>query len=252
MDYSFQDRIDEYLIHPEKMSDEEIAQLRRDIESDSKKKEQYELTKIAYESIVSRQEKLNAISDFKQQHEGERGNKGLRPTGTNFSYNAANYHEETSTKKVSSNRTRKLLLWCSSIAAIMVFGFFAINVFFQKPSENTHYNIKPSINDESVSNAPSPSVSKNDSDTINLHRKETIIERKQIASSKEDREDKMQPSKKMTPNTTGTAVFSMGIDDSLSNVSSPQSDINDENLYPTVPYNPTEPIIRKDSSYIKK
>jgi len=90
---NFQDRIDEYLLHGETMSEEDKAQFLKEIEEDAKKKEQYEFTKSVKQAMVSRGEKLKAMTEFQ--------------------------------KEIKHGR-RKSWLWISSIAAILVMGFFAI------------------------------------------------------------------------------------------------------------------------------
>ena len=45
MNYNFQDRIDEYLLYGDTMSEEDKAQFLKEIEEDAEKKEQYEFTK---------------------------------------------------------------------------------------------------------------------------------------------------------------------------------------------------------------
>lgn len=105
MDNNFQDRIDEYLLHGNKMSEEAKAQFLKEIEEDSEKKEQYELTKNVRMAMVSRGEKLKAMSEF---------------------------------RKEMKRSSRKSWLWISSIAAVMVGGFFAINPLFvgNSPTDN--------------------------------------------------------------------------------------------------------------------
>ena len=46
MDNNFQDRIDEYLLYEDTMSEEDKAQFLKEIEEDAEKKEQYELSLI--------------------------------------------------------------------------------------------------------------------------------------------------------------------------------------------------------------
>lgn len=110
MDKDFQDRIDEYLLRGNKMSEEDKAQFLKEIEEDAEKKAQYEFTKNVKETFVSRGDKLKAMAEFQKEYE-------TRDDKSNF---------------------RKKLVWFSSIAAVLVVGFFAINSLFvyETPNDN--------------------------------------------------------------------------------------------------------------------
>ena len=134
---NFQDRIDEYLLHSDTMSEEDKAQFLKEIEEDAEKKEQYEFTKNVKQAIVSRGEKLKAMTEFQ--------------------------------KEMKSHYHRKTWLWISSIAAVLVIGFFAINPLFVENSPTD--NVRGDENDVFDMTAPTDSIS-NDSistDTISLH-----------------------------------------------------------------------------------
>ena len=134
---NFQDRIDEYLLHGDTMSEEDKAQFLKEIEEDAEKKEQYEFTKNVKQAIVSRGEKLKAMTEFQ--------------------------------KEMKSHHHRKTWLWISSIAAVLVIGFFAINPLFIENSPTD--NVRGDENDVFDMTAPTDSIS-NDSistDTISLH-----------------------------------------------------------------------------------
>ena len=134
---NFQDRIDEYLLHGETMSEEDKAQFLKEIEEDAEKMEQYEFTKNVRQAMVSRGEKLKAMTEFQ--------------------------------KEMKSHHHRKTWLWISSIAAILVIGFFAINPLFVENSPTD--NVRGDENDVFDMTAPTDSIS-NDSistDTISLH-----------------------------------------------------------------------------------
>ena len=138
MNNNFQDRIDEYLLHGNKMSEEAKAQFLKEIEEDTEKKEQYELTKNVRMAIKSRGEKLKAMTEF--QKEMKRSN-------------------------------RKSWLWISSIAAILVVGFFAINPLLVETS--SHDNMRGDENDVFEMTAPADSVATDSisTDTItSLHK----------------------------------------------------------------------------------
>ena len=138
MNYNnFQDRIDEYLLHGETMSEEDKAQFLKEIEENAEKKEQYEFTNNVKQAMVSRGEKLKAMTEFQ--------------------------------KEMKSHHHRKTWLWISSIAAVLVIGFFAINPLFVENSPTD--NVRGDENDVFDMTAPTDSIS-NDSistDTISLH-----------------------------------------------------------------------------------
>lgn len=134
---NFQDRIDEYLLHGETMSEEDKAHFLKEIEEDAEKMEQYEFTKNVRQAMVSRGEKLKAMTEFQ--------------------------------KEMKSHHHRKTWLWISSIAAVLVIGFFAINPLFVENSPTD--NVRGDENDVFDMTAPTDSIS-NDSistDTITLH-----------------------------------------------------------------------------------
>ena len=133
---NFQDRIDEYLLHGETMSEEDKAQFLKEIEENTEKKKQYEFTQNVKEALKSRGDKLKAMTEFQ---------KGIK------------------------HGRRKSWLWISSIAAILVIGFFAINPLFVENSPTD--NVRGDENDVFDMTAPTDSIS-NDSistDTISLH-----------------------------------------------------------------------------------
>ena len=133
---NFQDRIDEYLLHEDTMSEEAKAQFLKEIEENTEKKKQYEFTKNVKEALKSRGDKQKAMTEFQ---------KGIK------------------------HGRRKSWLWISSIAAILVIGFFAINPLFVENSPTD--NVRGDENDVFDLTAPTDSIS-NDSistDTISLH-----------------------------------------------------------------------------------
>ena len=134
---NFQDRIDEYLLHGDTMSEEDKAQFLKEIEDDAEKKEQYEFTKNVKQAMVSRGDKLKAMTEFQ--------------------------------KEMKSHHHRKTWLWISSIAAVLVIGFFAINPLFVENSPTD--NVRGDENDVFDVTVPTDSIN-NDSistDTIPLH-----------------------------------------------------------------------------------
>ena len=137
MNYNFQDRIDEYLLYGDTMSEEDKAQFLKEIEGDAEKKEQYKFTKNVKQAMVSRGEKLKAMTEFQ--------------------------------KEMKSHHHRKTWLWISSIAAVLVVGFFAINPLFVENSPTD--NVRGDENEVFDMTVPTDSIN-NDSistDTISLH-----------------------------------------------------------------------------------
>ncbi len=137
MDNNFQDRIDEYLLHGNTMSEEAKAQFLKEIEDDAEKREQYELTKNIKATMVSRGEKLKAMAEFQKEYE--------KP------------------------KHKKTWLWISGIAAILVVGFFAINplIVGNSPTDN----VRGDENDVFDMSVPADSIT-NDStsmDSTTLH-----------------------------------------------------------------------------------
>ena len=139
MDNNFQDRIDEYLLHGDNMPEEAKAQFLKEIEDDVEKKEQYEFTKNVKMAMVSREEKLKAMTEFQ--------------------------------KEMKSHHHRKTWLWISSIAAILIVGLFAINPLLVETS--SHDNVRGDENDVFEMTAPADSIDTDSisSDTItSLHK----------------------------------------------------------------------------------
>ena len=139
MDNNFQDRIDEYLLHEDTMSEEAKAQFLKEIEENTEKKKQYEFTKNVKMAMVSREEKLKAMTEFQ--------------------------------KEMKSHHHRKTWLWISSIAAILVVGFFAINPLLVETS--SHDNVRGDENDVFDMTAPTDNIDTDSisSDTItSLHK----------------------------------------------------------------------------------
>ena len=132
MDKDFQDRIDEYLLRGNKMSEEDKAQFLKEIEEDAEKKAQYEFTKNVKEAFVSRGDKLKAMAEFQKEYE----------TRDDMRIKACSCSEYTVAidRRIVEHKSnfRKKLVWFSSIAAVLVVGFFAINSLFvyETPNDN--------------------------------------------------------------------------------------------------------------------
>ena len=164
MDNNFQDRIDEYLLHGDNMSEEAKAQFLKEIEEDADKKEQYELTKNIKKALKSRGDKLKAMAEFQEEYEAQDEMRIKACSCPRPEYRVA---EDIKIVGHKSN-FRKKLVWFSGIAAILVIGFFAINPFFV--DESTNGNVRGEEDDVFEMEAPADS-SATDSisiDTITL------------------------------------------------------------------------------------
>ena len=159
---NFQDRIDEYLLHSDTMSEEDKAQFLKEIEEDAEKKEQYEFTKNVKQAIVSRGEKLKAMTEFQKENETQ---DEKRMTAC-----SCPEYRQTEDIKIVGHKSnfRKKLVWFSGIAAVLVIGFFAINPLFVENSPTD--NVRGDENDVFDMTVPTDSIN-NDSistDTVTL------------------------------------------------------------------------------------
>ena len=164
MDNNFQDRIDEYLLHGDNMSEEAKAQFLKEIEEDTEKKEQYELTKNIKKALKSRGDKLKAMAEFQEEYEAQ---DEMRIKAC--SCPCPEYRVAEDIIVGHKSNFRKKLVWFSGIAAVLVIGFFVINPLFVY--ESTNSNVRGEEDDVFEMEAPADSVA-NDStstDTITLH-----------------------------------------------------------------------------------
>ena len=141
MDNNFQDRIDEYLLHGDNMSEEAKAQFLKEIEEDADKKEHYELTKNIKKALKSRGDKLKAMAEFQEEYEAQDEMRIKACSCPRPEYRVA---EDIKIVGHKSN-FRKKLVWFSGIAAILVIGFFAIKPLFVY--ESTNSNVRGEEND---------------------------------------------------------------------------------------------------------
>ena len=141
MGNNFQDRIDEYLLHRDNMSEETKAQFLKEIEEDAEKKEQYELTKNIRKALKSRGDKLKAMAEFQEEYEAQ---DEMRIKAGSCPFPEYRVAEDIKIVGHKSN-FRKKLVWFSGIAAILVIGFFAIKPLFVY--ESTNSNVRGEEND---------------------------------------------------------------------------------------------------------
>ena len=169
MDEKFQDRIDNYLLN--RMNDVEKKEFLREVEQDEEKKDQLEFTQNVKDSIRSREEKLQALKQFQRQYEHERRIAAYRATGTERAACCRPAPEVAATEPVRSKK--KIWLWISGVAAVLVIGFFAIKPMFDYES-SPNYNGAPMEQmrggDEVFSPAPADSTG-NDTIKYNIEKK---------------------------------------------------------------------------------
>lgn len=148
MKIEFQDRIDNYLL--DRMSDEERKSFESDATADAELKEQLQFTETVQQATKSRNEKLAAMKEWKDDYvwEDERmaatSAAEYRPTGSGYNYCPAPTME--SRRVGSSSPFKKILYWVSGIAAVFVVGFFLIQNLYVANSPN-EYMPSPRMND---------------------------------------------------------------------------------------------------------
>jgi len=163
MDEKFQDRIDDYLLN--RMNDTDKYVFMQEVEQDEKKKEQLEFTRNVKDSIRSREEKLRALTQFLQQYEEERKATAMRATGTD----AACYCPAPKMEEKPVRSKKKIWLWISCVAALLVVGFFAIKPIFDYES-SPHYKTAPMEQMRGRDDVFSPaSADSTDNDTIKFN-----------------------------------------------------------------------------------
>lgn len=136
MDEKFQDRIDNYLLN--RMNNAEKTGFLREVEQDKEKKEQLEFTQNVKDSIRSREEKLRALTQFQRQYEEERRIAAYRATGTEHPACYCPTPEVAATEPVQPKK--KIWLWGSVVAAVLVVGIFAIKPMLES---SPNYNGSP-------------------------------------------------------------------------------------------------------------
>lgn len=162
MDEKFQDRIDNYLLG--RMKDAEKEAFLLEVEQDSEKKEQLEFTESVRDAIRSREEKLQALVRFREDYEKER----YIIAGGSIGAKATAGCRPTITAPTSVRSTRRIWLWISGVAALLVIGFFAVRPIFMHESSSDSNGMPVEQmrgGDEVFSPAPADST---DNDTIRM------------------------------------------------------------------------------------
>ena len=136
MKIEFQDRIDEYLL--DRMSDEERKSFESDAVEDAELKEQLQFTETVQQATKSRNEKLAAMEEWKDDYmwEDERVTAAsaveYHVTGSGYDYCPEPTME--SRRVATSSPFKKMLYWVSGIAAVFIVGVFVFNLY--RPSSH--------------------------------------------------------------------------------------------------------------------
>ena len=129
MNELFQDKIDDYLLG--RMTDAAREAFVKEVEQDEEKKEQLELTRNVRDCICSREEKLRAMTGFRQRYESERRPAVMMATGTEDA-ECSRYCMKASPKPVWSRR--RVWLWGTGVAAVFAAVFFSVRPLFEYES----------------------------------------------------------------------------------------------------------------------
>lgn len=154
MDESFQNKIDEFILHEDKMCHEDIAKFHRELEVDAKKKEQFEFSCNLKKALESRESKQRMLLVFRTQYESEKS-------------------------KIKNQKIMKrILIWTSSVAAVFVISVFMIRPLISSQLQSSS-DANPTINDnyifgsEELQNKDSKDTTK-----TNSTKTDSIIEQK--------------------------------------------------------------------------
>lgn len=110
MDINFQDRIDEYLLHPDRLSEEEKSQFLSELDANPEKRAQFELTCNVRQAVTSRARKMSRMEEMRTMYGHVRSHVAMN------CLNAAEDRQDAP--------RRKRWVWLSGIAAAVVLGFF--------------------------------------------------------------------------------------------------------------------------------
>ena len=131
MKIEFQDRIDEYLL--DRMSDEERKSFESDAAVDAELKEQLQFTETVQQATKSRNEKLAAMEEWKDDYmwEDERVAAAsaveYHATGSGYDYCPEPTME--SRRVATSSPFKKMLYWVSGITAVFIVCVFVFNLY---------------------------------------------------------------------------------------------------------------------------
>lgn len=134
MKNEWQDRIDAYLL--DRMSDKERLDFEQELLLNGELNEQFIFTKDLQKALKSRNEKLAAMNEWKDDYEWQYNTiiAKSRATGSGYDY-SPNYTEKEFQPKTPFLRS-KFIYWISGIAALLVVGLLIII----KPRSDYNFN----------------------------------------------------------------------------------------------------------------
>lgn len=132
MDERLQDRIDEYILG--RMSDEERKTFEEEMAKDSSLQEQYNYTKMVKEAVCEHAELKERMYYFDRLIEKERQEEQRKVYSTMPAEHAVNYCAMPRREVVTTKPRRRILLWVTGIAAIVIVGLFVVSSLFQQES----------------------------------------------------------------------------------------------------------------------
>lgn len=131
MKIEFQDRIDEYLL--DRMSDEERKSFESDAAEDAELKEQLQFTETVQQATKSRNEKLAAMEEWKDDYmwEDERvaAASAVEYHATRSGYDYCPEPTMESRRVATSSPFKKMLYWVSGITAVFIVCVFVFNLY---------------------------------------------------------------------------------------------------------------------------
>ena len=131
MKIEFQDRIDDYLL--DRMSDEERKSFESDAAEDAELKEQLQFTETVQQATKSRNEKLAAMKEWKDDYvwedEREVAASVVEYHATVSGYDYCPEPTMESRRVATSSPFKKMLYWVSGIAAVFIVGVFVFNLY---------------------------------------------------------------------------------------------------------------------------
>lgn len=131
MDERFQDKIDDYLLG--RMDEAEKEGFLHEVEQDPEKKEQLEFTRTVKDSIVSREEKLRALAQFRYEYESMRHPAAMGCDTCSFSLSQRTASSKA-TEEAAQPKKKRTWWWVTGVAAVLAAGFFALRPTFQSSS----------------------------------------------------------------------------------------------------------------------
>ena len=131
MKIDYQDRIDDYLL--DRMSNEERNSFESDVAEDAELKEQLQFTGTVQQATKSRNEKLAAMKEWKDDYvwedEREVAASVVEYHATVSGYDYCPEPTMESRRVATSSPFKKMLYWVSGIAAVFIVGVFVFNLY---------------------------------------------------------------------------------------------------------------------------